>query len=544
MIPSIIAAIAAASIAVPSPSAPLPLRADSEMLWIFHDDRRQAPWVISPQIPVDSLLTSAREVTLTSGIDTLRISTATMTDYSSADINVITATGDTALTRLVKIPEVVYANPPASMKRRPGSRLSREQALFDIDALVYALTEIHPDIYSVAGHEKLHRAFNAAREAVTDSMTTIDLYRITAPAVSLIGDGHTMLRFPFNDLLTRELRRLPLHVGVKPDGTLTASRSYDSLIPAGARIRSINGVADSTMISAMLPYVSGERRHFKFSRINDLFNALFELFYGGADSYEVAYTTGADPEMKRVALPAATWDEIGVHMPKAADVEPGQPYSYTIDSDKGVAVMDFNACRGSYNMMKSFCDSMFTDLRNRGIDRLIIDVRKNGGGDSRVGDALLSYLAPRPFTQFDKTLVKISPMTARMTGRTDGRPTVRFQALDPDNYIKPLTADEGHFGGTTVLLTSSDTFSSASSFAWAFRQAGCGKVVGEETGGMNVSFGDILGWSMPISGLYSTISWKRFWLMEADEFDIHGVIPDVAVDADAALNTALGILSR
>ena len=258
----------------------------------------------------------------------------------------------------------------------------------------------------------------------------------------------------------------------------------------------------------------------------------------------MAYTTGADPEMKRVALPAATWDEIGVHMPKAADVEPGQPYSYTIDSDKGVAVMDFNACRGSYNMMKSFCDSMFTDLRNRGIDRLIIDVRKNGGGDSRVGDALLSYLAPRPFTQFDKTLVKISPMTARMTGRTDGRPTVRFQALDPDNYIKPLTADEGHFGGTTVLLTASDTFSSASSFAWAFRQAGCGKVVGEETGGMNVSFGDILGWSMPISGLYSTISWKRFWLMEADEFDIHGVIPDVAVDADAALNTALGILSR
>ncbi len=69
-------------------------------------------------------------------------------------------------------------------------------------------------------------------------------------------------------------------------------------------------------------------------------------------------------------------------------------------------------------------------------------------------------------------------------------------------------------------------------------------MVGEETGGMNVSFGDILGWSMPISGLYSTISWKRFWLMEADEFDIHGVIPDVAVDADAALNTALGILSR
>ena len=93
-----------------------------------------------------------------------------------------------------------------------------------------------------------------------------------------------------------------------------------------------------------------------------------------------------------------------------------------------------------------------------------------------------------------------------------------------------------------VLLTSHNTFSSASSFAWAFKEAGAGNTIGEETGGMNVCYGDILTWSAPVSGIPCTISYKRFWQMNADENDIHGALPDVAVPADKALDKALRML--
>ena len=69
------------------------------------------------------------------------------------------------------------------------------------------------------------------------------------------------------------------------------------------------------------------------------------------------------------------------------------------------------------------------------------------------------------------------------------------------NFIPPLTKEEGHYEGSVYLLISHHTFSSAGSFAWAFKEFGMGTVIGEESGGMNVSFGDIIYYKLPVSGL-------------------------------------------
>ena len=205
--------------------------------------------------------------------------------------------------------------------------------------------------------------------------------------------------------------------------------------------------------------------------------------------------------------------------------------------------MYFNECSGTKEM-KQFCDSMFNDLREQGIKKLIIDVRENGGGDSSVGDILLSYVAQKPSTQFDKVLYKVTPMTARLIGSTDGLPHIGFANQDISKRIQPRSDSEGHFSGETILLISNNTFSSGASFAWAFKEAGAGKTVGEETGGMNVCYGDVVMWQMPVSGIPVSISWKRFWQMNADENDVHGVLPDIAVSASKALPSAMKLLNH
>lgn len=40
------------------------------------------------------------------------------------------------------------------------------------------------------------------------------------------------------------------------------------------------------------------------------------------------------------------------------------------------------------------------------------------------------------------------------------------------------------------------------------------------------------------------ISYKRFWQMNAEEDDIHGAIPDIAVKAEDALDTALQYIKK
>lgn len=532
-----------ASVAAIAASAAVPtLRTGREWLEIRHDGRRHSyAWVVNPQIAVDSLESSARTVTFISDIDTINITGLDI--YQSADFVVVTASGDTAVTRVVRIPEVLYENPPVRLRRQDGSvRLSREQASFDLDALKYALSQIHPDIYSVVGQEKLLTAFNDAKRSLPDSLTTIDLYRIAAPLVSMIGDGHTCLGVPYNDLFTKELKRLPLSVTPEIDMSLTARSSLDSIIPAGSKILSINDITASDMLDAMLPFVSGERRHFKISRINYYFSALFEMLYGGKEHYSVRYVAPGSKKEQTALLPAVDWEQLKARVRSSAgQAARREPYSYSIRGNGKIAVMEFNQCVNPAGM-KNLCDSMFADLRSRGIRKLIIDVRDNGGGNSQVGDVLLRYIARKPFIQFSKSLVRISPMTARMTGRYDGCPRIDFSTTQDEYYIRPYDADNGHFDGEVVLLTSHNTFSSASSFAWAFKEAGAGKTIGEETGGMNVCYGDILTWRAPVSGIPCTISYKRFWQMNADENDIHGALPDVAVPADKALDKALRML--
>ena len=113
-----------------------------------------------------------------------------------------------------------------------------------------------------------------------------------------------------------------------------------------------------------------------------------------------------------------------------------------------------------------------------------------------------------------------------------------------DSLIPPLTKEEGHYEGSVYLLISHHTFSSAGSFAWAFKEFGMGTVIGEESGGMNVSFGDIIYYKLPVSGLSCTISFKRFWQYGADEKEIHGTLPDYAVPQEDALAKAFQLIKK
>lgn len=297
--------------------------------------------------------------------------------------------------------------------------------------------------------------------------------------------------------------------------------------------------ADS-IVRSMIPFVSGEREHFRLARVNTMFNYLFELMYP-AGSYSVEYLPVNSSETQTAVLSPVSFSGFRKYFSKKKKSN-NDPYSYIIDKKTGTAIMDFQSFEDP-DRMRHFADSMFADIKKNKINNLIIDVRNNGGGISTVGDILLKYITDKPFIQMDRGLVKITPKTIELMGvNGDIAPGYYFFEPDSKDYVKPLKPEEGHFDGNVFLLTSNKTFSSAASFSWAFKECGMGTVVGEETGGMNVCYGDILIYRLPVSGLNCSISFKRFWQFKADETDIHGVIPDVKVPAAMALDKAIGLI--
>jgi len=218
------------------------------------------------------------------------------------------------------------------------------------------------------------------------------------------------------------------------------------------------------------------------------------------------------------------------------------PYTFRILKDKPIAIMNFDACQDEKGM-EVFADSMFSTLREKDIKDLVIDIRYNGGGNSRVGDVLLKHISPEPFAQFGKTYIRVTQTTQSLSGKRYEE-TGEFCYPEDISKRKKALSPSKRFNGNVYLLTSHTTFSSASSFAWAFKTFHCGTVVGEETGGMSVHYGDVLTYTMPHSHLSCNISHKRFWQPGADENDIHGVIPDIICPQEEALNTTLQMIKK
>lgn len=497
-------------------------------------------WRVSPDINPDVLETPASEVKFISDIDSIIVR---LDEWKSMDFNILTQKGDTARVRVRRVSSSPFDNPdPEFLKVAPSGKLTREQAQFDIMALIYTLNQVHPDIFSVCGQAELMGAVNDAVKALPDSVSPVELYRLVAPVVSMIGDGHTNLAFPFNSFFTYETDRMPVFVNVLSDNTLECTSSLDSIIPRGAKILSINGMESRDILDSMMKFVSGERRHYKLSQLDYPFQALFLMLYP-AKEYAVEYLPKGMKKPVTYTFPAVKYEEIKRRCPSTGKGVRHDAYSFKIDRENNVAVMDFRSFDKPAKM-KQFADSMFRALRVEKIGNLIIDVRNNSGGNSQVGDVLLRYISPVPFDQIDKMLVKVTPTTAKLMGDASMTPMLRFHTSNPADYTKPRTTEEGHYDGNVYLLTSNKTFSSAGLFAWTFKECGVGKVIGEETGGMGVHFGDILGYELPVSKLFCSVSYKCFWQMNADENNNHGTIPDVAVPADEALDAAMKLIKK
>ena len=497
-------------------------------------------WALDFDNRIDPLETTAREIIFASEVDTLKL---ILDVWERQDVTIRTEEGNESTVRATRISGNVFEHPdPKLLLRSESGLLSKEQAQFDINAMVYGLSQVHPDMFSVCRQDDFFKAINQSLQTLPDSISTVDLYMKISPVVSMIGDGHTSLKFPFNDLFTNELRRLPLAAKVNSDKSVICNASIDSIIPAGARILSINGIGSEKIIDSMLPYASGEKEFTKVGMIDHLFSALYEVMYP-AESYTIEYITKHGDHTMSTVLPALTYDEIVGRMPSRRRSDKSEPYSYTVDKIHDVAILDFKSCVNP-SKMKAFAESLFSELRSEEINNLIIDVRENGGGNSEVGDILLQYISPIPFEQMEKSLVRITPLTRKLMGNDFAPLMFALYDTAEDEYSLPRSVDANHYNGNVYILTSNRTFSSGSSFAWTFKECGAGIVIGEETGGMNVSFGDIVYYRLPVSGIYCSISYKRFWQFKADEDDIHGTLPDIEVPAGEAMDRALEIIQQ
>lgn len=151
-----------------------------------------------------------------------------------------------------------------------------------------------------------------------------------------------------------------------------------------------------------------------------------------------------------------------------------------------------------------------------GTDSLIIDMRRNGGGNPAMVALVCSYL-------FDTEPVHLNDLYWREGNRTE------------EFWTKKVVAGKRYLNKDVYVLTSERTFSGAEEFTYNLKNLKRATIVGETTGGgahpgggfrINEHFGMFVPTGRAISPITKT-NWEGA-----------GVSPDISVPADQALHVA------
>ena len=411
----------------------------------------------------------------------------------------------------------VLAVVPLASSARSEETQSRTS---DIDALHAFMKATHPDLYHHTSQKEMEAyiaGFRREATAATWPRYVMGVYRM----VRLVGDGHTAI-YPVPDAGPGFDTRYPILTQAFADGLYVVGADAPYREAVGGKVVSIAGKPVADIVRTLAEYWPHE---------NDIWVVRWLPLMLRRPGYlqGTGITTGdiAAPLAFAVAMKDGTRRDFAVTPIAAADDEAKQKASWVHARDDATLpkptplhgtdtpfgfhyLKDRKAVYAVYRQsddaeketVAAFAARLFKFIDGNPVERLIVDIRENGGGDNYKNQALL---------------------LAMIKARKIDRP------------------------GKLFILTGRQTFSAAQNFANQAERWTQSLFVGEPTGSAPNHFGDAKQFSLPatsISVIIASLRWqdsdpkdKRVWIMP--DIVARNSFADYLSGRDVALDAAL-----
>ncbi len=407
------------------------------------------------------------------------------------------------------------------------------KAIEDAEYLWSKLETIHPNLYFGTPKWKAENRFQGIIETIEskDKWTKRELYRLLAPFVASFKDGHTFLSInqEFLKYADNGGKVLPLMVKLV-NGKLLVAGNLSGRNPAkGEEIISVNGMDAGEIYGSMTDLIGAERQSFVEAKASRGFPIYLWALYDFSGPFEVTYQAETGERKTKTLKGISVSNYREKKEAKLGRSESNWDLSFP---GNDVGLLTINTFAGNLeDEFKGFIEDSFREIKERGAKKLIIDLRENGGGSTKLSDYLYRFVSDKPFRTFAEVRVKYSDPVLKE--KTIYNPITLFKVkvlgdrtiVHKNGYEKP-PGTKFRFDGELYLITGPMTFSTAANFAALIKDVGAGTIAGEETGGLASSYGDIFKLNLPNSGLNFGVSYKYF-LRPAGFDDGRGVIPDV-----------------
>jgi len=358
---------------------------------------------------------------------------------------------------------------------------------------------------------------------VRTAKNTIEYYWCLKEFCAHLKDGHTDVNFP-KEIQNQIRGRIPIQSRLV-EGKVIVIKVFDEElveqgITPGDEITHINNYAVQKYANLFVrPYWTNNAAHsldrtiFEYALFLGPVGETIDITIKNREENSITY------KVKRRKNIYRKWESVS--------------YRQLEDNIGYVSINSFG-----YDEVVTKFDSVFNYIKKN--DALIIDLRDNGGGNGRIGWAILGYFTDKPFQIF-KWKTRLYRPIWRAWGRKEEiyeeQPTLK-NADETKYYSKPV-----------VLLTRPRTGSMAENFCMGFRIMDRGKIIGGPTAG---SSGTPLVFSLPGGGSAKVVTTRGLY-PDGEEFIGIGIKPDILVTQtiddfragyDRILETAVGYLKK
>ena len=448
-----------------------------------------------------------------------------------------------------------------------ASRKYQNGNIFQKDLLLYVdmLGKTHPYYADAKKHARLNKGIRRWYKECGGFSDTLQFAAFLQTLTAPLNDGHTIVRywdtfekvFPF---------------GVIIDGNSPAIinlTSKDMNGSLGKSVKSINGKTIPEILRLARPYVSAD------NWLN--YEDMVAQFFSFADFWKVL---GMSNEMLHIVtddglemdIPAVSRSELQLAKleEKVSDKFTAIRrvlFEYEILEKESICYLQFNQfadrmTHPDHPELPRFdfvLSDMMKEIEDKNIETLVIDLQYNGGGNSALGQLLMSWLHPFNKTNWTDVDVRISDLLCEHypsyskytiggetleTGKVydmysfdQTRPNMDYEVpedfvQDTSNYVRNLDVDR-IFKGNVIFIESRGSLSSSEMLLTTARDNGVGIIIGETSGANPCNYGDILYSILPNTSTLVGTSCKYFTRVNKALLDEEYLVPDVIIDLDA-----------
>jgi len=326
---------------------------------------------------------------------------------------------------------------------------SKKNMVKDLQIFRNIREEANSGLYKYRTRREIDSIYNWATQEIEVSKTYRDFYNIICALTDFEGSLHNDTSLPdkyYESLRSEKSGFFPYPIKLI-EGKLILNISNKE-IPLGAEIVAINNNPIGKVLPNLYKYYTtdGVNVTGKSIGINYSFSKYYRLHYGLTDSFNIKYKPHNSNEIKSIALQSTSYKNyyknVENRYSKPFDEldylnynEFKEKFSYReIDSETAILtintfVIGWHAQDKEHLAYVNYLDSVFTIIKNKGIENLIVDVRHNGGGTDPNDLVTYSYLAQRNFSENNQAWISFKKI-----------PYLKYTQSKIPAFIRPLGA--------------------------------------------------------------------------------------------------------